>query len=93
MRENLSHHAGRRLQQRALPPFVVDLLMGFGAAERCGGAERFFFDKAARKRLRDHFGGKRGLRLVEPFLDTYAVVADDGTVVTVAHRTGRVHRR
>jgi hypothetical protein len=58
-------HAQTRLQQRGIPPLVVDLLMQFGSSFRCGGAERLMFDKTAIRRLRRHLGGERGLKVVE----------------------------
>ncbi|MGY4284323.1 hypothetical protein ACVWXO_003543 [Bradyrhizobium sp. LM2.7] len=36
----LTVHSRARLQQRAIPPLVVDLLMQFGSASRANGAER-----------------------------------------------------
>ena len=83
---NVTRHAAARLQQRAIPPFMVDLLERFGSENRCNGADRLFFDKAARKRIERHLGGRRGLRLVERWLNSYAVVSDDGAIVTVGHR-------
>ena len=44
-------HAQKRLQQRGIPHFVVDLLDAFGATERCGGAERLYFDRATGARI------------------------------------------
>ncbi len=79
-------HAARRLQQRATPPFVVELLELCGTESRCRQAERLFFDKAAKKRLKRYLGGGRGLQLVERWLGVYAVIADNGQVITVAHR-------
>jgi hypothetical protein len=89
---SLTRHAEVRLQQRAIPPFVVDLLERCGSTVRCGGADRLFFDKAAKKRLERHLGGARSLRLVEPWLGVYAVINDNGSVVTAGHRSKRVHR-
>lgn len=85
-------HAQERLQQRAIPPFVIELLEACGSTERCGRAERLIFDKAARRRLVRHLGGERGLRMVEPWLHVYVILADDGHLVTAAHRRRR-HRR
>jgi hypothetical protein len=82
----LSRHAAAHFQQRAIPLFVVDLLERFGSENRCGGADRLFFDKAARKRIERHLGGRRGLRLVERWLNPYAVIGDNGAVITVGHR-------
>jgi hypothetical protein len=85
-------HAQTRLQQRAIPPMVVDLLMQFGSPFRCGGAERLMFDKSAVKRLRRHLGGHRGLKVVERWLNVYAVVGDNGNLVTAAHKSAHFHR-
>lgn len=88
-----SRHAQERAQQRAVPLMVVELLERFGSSMACGGgAERLFFDKAAIRRVRRHVGGYRGLKIVERWLDIYAVVGDGGRVVTVAHRDGRFRR-
>jgi len=87
-----SIHAEKRMQQRGIPPLVVELLEACGS-ERCtGGAVKLIFDKAARKRLKHYLGGKRGLRMIEPWLSSYAIVGDDGTIVTAAHTLKR-HRR
>ena len=88
----VSTHAQERLQQRAIPPLVIELLEEFGSPIRSHGAERLIFDKAARRRLTRHLGGPRSLRMVEPWLDVYAVVADDGRLVTAAQQR-RHHRR
>ena len=87
-----TRHAERRLQQRAIPPFVLDLLETCGSPRRCQGAERLIFDKAAHRRLRHVLGHGRGLCLIEPWLDVYAVVGADGTIVTVAHHTRHIRR-
>jgi hypothetical protein len=92
MAHALTRHSQERLQQRAIPPLMVDFLHAFGASLRCGGAEYLFFDKTGRRRLQAHLGGARGLRAVEPWLNVYAVVGDNGRIVTVAHRHGRLKR-
>jgi hypothetical protein len=89
----LTAHAQARLQQRAIPPLVVDLLMQFGSPSRCNGAERLMFDKTAVKRLRRHLGGERGLKVVERWLNVYAVVGDNGLLVTAAHKSERFRRQ
>ncbi|TXN17266.1 hypothetical protein FV219_00495 [Methylobacterium sp. WL122] len=92
MNAGLTFHALQRLQQRAIPPFVIDLLDQFGSSIRSSGAEHLIFDKAATKRLRHHFGGERGLRMIEPWLNVSAVIADSGQVLTVTHRDRRFWR-
>ena len=85
-------HAQTRLQQRGIPPMVIDLLMQFGSPLRCGGAERLMFDKLAVKRLRRHLGGDRGLKLIERWLNVYAIIGDNGQLVTAAHKHSRFYR-
>lgn len=87
-----TRHARERLQQRAIPPLVVELLEQFGSAARCGAAERLTFDKAARRRVARHLGGERSLRMIEPWLHVYAVVSDSGRLITVAHGDRRLQR-
>jgi hypothetical protein len=88
----VSRHAQSRLQQRSIPADAVEFLHQFGAVHRSYGAERIFFDKAARKRLEVHVGGKRGLRPYERYLNIYMVISDDGLLITAGHRTRRFQR-
>lgn len=69
-----------------------DWVMQFGSPFRCGGGERLMFDKSAVKRLRRHLGGHRGLKVVERWLNVYAVVGDNGNLVTAAHKSAHFHR-
>jgi hypothetical protein len=85
-------HAETRIQQRGIPPMVIDLLMQFGSASRCGGAERLMFDKLALRRLRRHLGGDRGLKLIDRWLNVYAIIGDNGQLVTVAHKHSHFYR-
>lgn len=85
-------HAETRLQQRGIPPMVIDLLMQFGSASRCGGAERLMFDKSALKRLRRHLGRDRGLKLIDRWLNVYAVIGDNGQLITTAHKHRHFYR-
>jgi hypothetical protein len=86
---SFTRHAETRVQQRAIPQFVVELLERFGRETRSGGADLLFFDKAAQKRLRRHLG--RSFRSFE-YLDIYAVANDQGRYVTVGHRSKRINR-
>jgi len=58
---------------------------------RCRGADTFFFDRKARNRLAAVLC-RADLRRAERYLNTYAVVADDGWVITAARRTRRLRR-
>ena len=85
----LTHHAEARSQQRSIPPFVAGLLRDYGAAVHHQGAEVWFADKPARKRIR-HEVGNRIYAAIERFLDAYVVCGDDGAMITLGWRTGRL---
>lgn len=88
---NMTGHAQRRCQQRAIAPWVVDLLLQFGRSESAGdGACTIFMDKASRRRLKAYAGPLAGA--MEAHLNVYAVVASDDQVITVAHRCKRIKR-
>jgi hypothetical protein len=87
-----TRHAETRGQQRAIPALIGSLLVEYGASMHRDGGEVFYFDKAARKRLKAAVGGDRSLELLGRLINTYAVVSRDGRVVTVAHRIRRLKR-
>lgn len=88
---NLTHHARARLQQRGIPPLVVERLLDFGREEHDHqGGRIVYFDRRARARLEKAVGGET-YRRIERHLDAYAVVAETGEVITVGHRTHRIN--
>lgn len=87
----LTAHAARRCAGRAIPAEAVDLLLDHARPARSHGADRYSFDRASRHHLRAELGDRR-FRDVERWLDAYAVVSDDGHVITAAWRTRRHHR-
>lgn len=88
----LTRHAQARMQQRGISPELIGLLAAYGArAHDHHGGELRFFDKAARRRLRQA-AGEAAWRRIEPKLGVYAVIARDGCVVTVGHRDRRIAR-
>ena len=89
MNTNMTQHAKIRQQQRGIPPIIIDLLIEYGAEARAGSqATSHYFDKAARRRLHAYAGCLFGL--FDEYLDYYAIISDDGSVITVAPRTKRV---
>lgn len=88
----MTRHATQRSQQRSIPPLAVELYLRYGCASWHKGAEVYAMDKAARRRIARDFGGKRALRALEPLLNGYTVVGEEGQVITVGHRTHR-HKR
>jgi len=91
--ETLTQHAITRMQQRGIKPCTVEILFRFGAKEHDhrGGAI-LYFDKRARQRLREQYSVEK-IRNIERQLDTYAVIAESGAIVTVGHRTKRINRQ
>ena len=90
--ENLTQHAVARMQQRGIKAQAVEMLFHFGAKEHDHrGATILYFDKPARGRLCHQYGTKQFKR-IEGQLNTYAVIAKNGTIVTVGHRTKRINR-
>lgn len=85
----LSSHATSRCAGRAISIGVIELLERYGREVRSGGCSKFFLDKKCRKRLA-HDLGPSALKDYGRKLDTYAVVADTGVIVTAAFRTRRI---
>jgi hypothetical protein len=88
----LTDHARARLQQRGIPKPVLECLLTYGRKiNDHRGGELVFFDHDARNRLR-RTQGAEVFKMLEPKLDTYAVIGKDGVVLTVGHRTKRINR-
>jgi hypothetical protein len=88
----MTHHARTRIQQRGIPEVVVEDLLDFGReAYDHHGRYVVYFDRRARKELRRACGDETYKR-IEGRLDAYAVVAGSGDIITVGHRTRRIHR-
>lgn len=88
----LTQHAKARSQQRGIPTIVIDLLLDFGTTTRApGGAEKIYFDKSSRKRLRAYVGPLASL--LDRHLNIYAVVNKEDRVITTGFRHRRVKHR
>lgn len=87
----MTRHAKNRCQQRSISPLFIDLLLRFGVTERAPGkADKVFLNKAARKQIKAYAGPLAGQ--LDQHLDIYAVVSEDGSVITIGHRQERVKR-
>lgn len=92
MPRHLTRHASSRLQQRGIPADALRSLLTFGRTTHDHqGASIVFLDHRSRDRIRRTMGAAAYQR-IEPHLDTYAVVSQDGSIVTVGHRTQRINR-
>jgi len=87
--ELVSRHARARMQQRGIRPEALEALLDYGREVRAGrGRELIFFDKRARVQLARAVAAPAADRVCK----SYAIVASDGTVITVGHRTRRIPR-
>lgn len=92
MKARMTDHARVRMQQRGISEPVLECLLTFGnSTHDHRGGEVVYFDHHSRDRLR-HAQGDDVFKKLEPKLDAYAVIADDGVVLTVGHRTKRINR-
>lgn len=70
----------------------MDSLLDYGRGSHDHhGATIVYFDHQARNILRRR-SGATAFREIERYLDTYAMVAPDGDIVTVGHRTRAIRR-
>jgi len=81
-------HASTRMQQRGIPPAIVQWLIEYGATDYNGSTCRRYFDKAARQRLCRDLGVQIVDRLGS-LMNCYLIESQQGEVVTVAHRLNR----
>ena len=82
----LTNHAKQRMQQRAIPPLMIELLYLYGREQHQDGSTMLFLDRRARKKSRRALMDVK--QRFDNLCDTYLVEAGgDGTVITVGHRT------
>lgn len=80
----LSEHAKKRRQQRSIPEAVIDLLLDFGDETHLGsGVTSFSFRKKSWKCAAKYLGARA--KCFERYRSCYVVVADNGTIITVAY--------
>jgi hypothetical protein len=76
------------MQQRGIPPGVVECLFELGETARdYHGGTIYFFSRAALRQPKS----PALQRILEQGRKVYAVVSQDQVVVTVGHRTKRIH--
>jgi hypothetical protein len=90
---SLSQHAQCRMQQRAIPPCLIDWLFEFGAeAYDHHGAQIRYFDRAAKRRLAEVVPAEQLAQFDQKLKNAYLVESMGGTVITVGYRDKKVHR-
>jgi len=82
---NLTKHARTRLQQRAIPPLIIEWLCKYGCRLKGkNGTTVCFFDRESRRCLASEVGHVVVRRLSD-MMDTYLVMSGD-SIVTIGHR-------
>jgi len=88
----MTQHAAIRKQQRGIPAAVLECLVQFGKSSHDNrGGEVIYFDKRAKQRCLSKMG-LEAFRKLDGHFDVYAVRGLDGALVTVGHRSKRLHR-
>ena len=91
MKAVVSRHAQARMQQRGIASSAVDCLLDFGREHHDHhGAVVIMLDRAATRRIARFAPVRAGE--IDAMRGLYAVVASDGCVCTVGHRTRRLRR-
>ena len=86
----LTRHATERMQQRGIPPLILDACIDYGSYQHTGrGATLYYFDKRARRRLERKWGRPITRRLSK-YLDTYVVIGENGAIITMGKRFKRI---
>jgi len=86
-----TQHAEKRLQQRGIPPFIIDLLLDYGECQHDKkGVEILYFNTKSKKQLHVYLG-PIGKKLLSGYSDIYAVVSK-GQVITCGHRYKHIRR-
>lgn len=87
-----TYHASTRLQQRGIPPLIIQWLEDYGREVHDGhGGVILCFDKDAKRRLQ-RVVGREPVRRLNDWLDIYAVYSLDGRLITTGHRYQRIKR-
>ena len=82
---NMTRHAQTRVQQRAIPPLIIDWLCRYGSRLKgVNGTTVCFFDKKSRRWLAAEVGHVVVRRLAD-MMDIYLVLSGDH-IITVGHR-------
>lgn len=81
----MTKHAQTRLQQRAIPPLIIEWLCKYGhRLKGMNGTTVCFFDRDSRRYLASEVGHVVVRRLSD-MMDTYLVLSGD-SIVTIGHR-------
>lgn len=86
-----TNHGAKRCQQRAIPDFIVKLVLDIGDQFDGGRGLRIVMARSriAKKELKDELKSS-GFSVRKGWEHTYVVVDENDKVVTAGHRTKRI---
>lgn len=89
---SLSQHSRARMQQRGVPQPALELLVRYGTKEHDHkGSKILYFSHRSMRRIARELGDK-ALTYLDKSFDLYAVMGDNGEIITVGHRYRRILR-
>lgn len=89
---SMSQHGRTRMQQRGVPQPALELLVRYGTREHDHkGSQILYFSHRSKRRIARDLGDK-AMPSLDKSLDLYAVVGENGEIITVGHRYRRILR-
>jgi len=88
-----SIHSKKRIQQRGIPPFTIDLLMKYGDSKYTGkgGIIRFFDKKSKKRMVRDL--GRQIINQLSKHLNYYLIHTKSNVLITAGRRYKRIKNK
>lgn len=90
-RDLCTKHAHTRMQQRCIRQRGVDAAIDYGSEHRTDDGYIYHLSKRVCRRLQRTLPPAEAREIMQ-LIDIYAVVSDDGQIITVGHRTRRIRR-
>jgi len=88
----ITKHARARMQQRNIPPLMIDLLYRYGREQSQDGATLLYLDERGRAHARDALLDVA--RRFDKLGSTYLVEGSEGgDLLTIGHRCRRIKRK
>lgn len=89
---HITQHANTRMQQRGISKDTIEFLFEYGAEYYGGNNMRvLYFNRDSRAKLLSNLPKNIKARIGSQ-LNAYAIITDDGQIVTVGHRTKKITR-
>jgi hypothetical protein len=88
----VTQHAHTRMQQRGIKQDTLEFLFEYGAEYYGGNNMRvLYFNKESRAKLLSNLSKSQKSK-IDSQLNAYAIITDEGQIITVGHRTKKITR-